>query len=88
MVTAARKFSSLPLAQGLASIVDVIDEAVEEYVALRAEGPEEHAVELDILARHEIALQTFVRLEVAQQSLGSLEEAEGLIEELRLTQLE
>ncbi|MFP6806729.1 MAG: hypothetical protein VB957_06050 [Pseudomonadales bacterium] len=50
------------------------------------EGPEQHAVELDILARHEIALQPFVRREVAQRSTDSLEEAEDLIEELRLIQ--
>ena len=87
METAARRFTSVPLAQGLASIVGVIDTAVEEYIALRAEGPEEHAVELDILARHEIALQTFVRREVAQRLTDSLEEAEGLIEELRMNLL-
>lgn len=86
MVAAAKKFTSVPLAQGLASIVKVIDVAVEEYITLRTEGPEEHAVELDVLARHEIALQTFVRREVAQRSTDSLEEAEGLVEELRLIQ--
>ena len=87
MVNAAKKFTSVPLAQGLASIVDLIDAAVEEYIALRAEGPEEHAAELDILARHEIALQTFVRREVTLRSTDSLEEAEGLIEELSLIQI-
>lgn len=80
---AASTFASVPLAEGLASIVDVIDGAVEAYSAMRDTGPEAHAVELDILARHEIALQTFVRLEITLDTMDSLSEAEALLEELR-----
>jgi len=80
---AAREFAAEPLAEGLASIAGVIDGAVEAYNTLREAGPEAHAAELEILARHEIALQTFVRREVALQAKDSLEEVEGLLEELR-----
>jgi len=84
--TAARRFAAEPLAEGMASLVAVIDAAVEAYNTMRETGPKAHATELDILARHEIALQTFVRREVALQSADSLEEVESLLGELRAQQ--
>jgi len=67
----------------MASLVGVIDAAVDAYNSMRDTGPEEHAAELDILARHETALQTFVQREVALQPENSLEEVNDLLEELR-----
>lgn len=80
---AAITFSAAPLPQALASIVDLIDGAVESYNAMREKGPEEHSRELEILAEHEIALQTFVRRELADQSSDSMEEVDELLNELR-----
>jgi len=81
--TAARRFAAEPLARSMASLVGVIDAAVDAYNSMRDTGPEEHAAELDILARHETALQTFVQREVALQPENSLEEVNDLLEELR-----
>ncbi len=81
--TAAGQFASQPLAQSMASLVGVIDAAIEAYNTMRDTGPEEHAAELEILARHEIALQTFVRREIDLQPTDSLEEVDALLAQLR-----
>ena len=83
---AARRLAAQPLAEGLASLVGVIDDAVERYNALRDTGPREHAVELQILARHEIALQTFIARELTSEPADSLEAVNELLSELRLEQ--
>lgn len=80
---AAIEFAAAPLPQAMASIVGVIDGAVDRYNALLDDGPEEHARELEILAEHEVALQTFVRRELADQPADSLEEVDELLKELR-----
>ncbi len=85
-VAAARELAAEPMPQGLASLVTVIDSAVDAYNTLRDTGPDAHKVELDILARHEIALQTFIRRELAGQPADSLEEVDELLQELRSLQ--
>ena len=86
IVAAAKGVAALPYEQAVASMIDLLDQAVASYNDLQAQGRPEHERELDILARHEIALQSFAKREVSGDSAGAMDEVNALLVELRSAQ--